>query len=334
MSENVETLDAEYIEPMALQRRAPMSALDVMPAISIDQAVERYNMFKEFVSKVLVVDSDYGKIPGTGKDTLYKSGAEKLCMFFGLSVRLRLADAIEDWTGADRGNEPFFYYRYACDLYKGDVLFATSEGSCNSRETKYRYRAGERKCPKCDKPAIIKGKADYGGGWLCFGKKGGCGAKFADNDTSITGQSAEKTPNPDVADLVNTLQKMAEKRAFVGTTLLAVNASAYFTQDMEDMPREHYAEPSAAKPSAKPAAKPRPKETQHDLDPTEYGQMRTMYALLTGDQYDVERDMMVQKCLPEGYTAFSDVDKKAFNHVMTAMALMKRTMDDAFKAAK
>jgi hypothetical protein len=33
-------------------------------------------------------------------------------------------------------------------------------------------------CPVCGKDAVIKGKAEYGGGWLCFGKKGGCGAKW------------------------------------------------------------------------------------------------------------------------------------------------------------
>lgn len=242
MSET-EVFEAELVPEQAMVRAAPITSLDVMPAITIDQAVARYAMFKEFVNKVLEKESDYGTIPGTKKDTLYKSGAEKLCMFFGLSVRLRLADKVEDWTGENHNGEPFFYYRYACDLYKGDVLFATSEGSCNSQETKYRWRQGERLCPECGSSAIIKGKKEYDktggdGGWLCFGKKGGCGAKFGDNDTAITGQTTERVPNPDIADIVNTLQKMAEKRAFVGTTLLAVNASAYFTQDMEDMPRE------------------------------------------------------------------------------------------------
>ncbi|HEX8684304.1 MAG TPA: hypothetical protein VF707_18455, partial [Ardenticatenaceae bacterium] len=42
-------------------------------------------------------------------------------------------------------------------------------------------------------------------------------------------------PNPDIADQVNTVQKMAQKRALVQATLLAVNASEFFTQDVEDM---------------------------------------------------------------------------------------------------
>lgn len=37
-------------------------------------------------------------------------------------------------------------------------------------------------CPECGKAGtIIKGSAEYGGGWLCWKKKGGCGAKFSTN---------------------------------------------------------------------------------------------------------------------------------------------------------
>jgi len=33
-------------------------------------------------------------------------------------------------------------------------------------------------CPECGQNSIIKGKKEYGGGYVCFSKKGGCGAKF------------------------------------------------------------------------------------------------------------------------------------------------------------
>lgn len=40
--------------------------------------------------------------------------------------------------------------------------------------------ADAMKCPGCgETKAVIKGKAEYGGGYLCFKKKGGCGAKWA-----------------------------------------------------------------------------------------------------------------------------------------------------------
>lgn len=205
-----------------------------MPAMSIELAVERYNTITEFVSRVLRRDVDYGMIPGTDKLTLLKPGAEKLTTFFGLSTRFQLLERIEDWTGEDHQNEPFFYYLYRCQLFRGDLLVAEADGSCNSRETKYRYREAQRVCPECGQAAIIKGKEEYGGGWLCFRKKGGCGAKFPTGDATIESQQTGRVPNAEIADQVNTIQKMGQKRSLIAATLLAVNASEFFTQDVED----------------------------------------------------------------------------------------------------
>jgi len=206
-----------------------------MPAMSIESAVERYNAVTEFVSRVLRKDVDYGVIPGTEKRTLLKPGAEKLTTFFGLSTRFELLERIEDWTGDGHGGEPFFYYLYRCRLLRGDVAIAEGDASCNSRETKYRWREAQRSCPACGVAAIIKGKEDFGGGWLCWKKRGGCGAKFPDGDQTIESQQTGRVFNPDIADQVNTIQKMAQKRSLVGAVLLAVNASEFFTQDVEDM---------------------------------------------------------------------------------------------------
>lgn len=45
-------------------------------------------------------------------------------------------------------------------------------------------------------------------------------------------QSKEATP---IYDILNTLQKMAQKRAMVGGVILAVGASDFFTQDIDDV---------------------------------------------------------------------------------------------------
>ncbi|KKM17042.1 hypothetical protein LCGC14_1679670, partial [marine sediment metagenome] len=37
---------------------------------------------------------------------------------------------------------------------------------------------GRLVCPECGQPTIIKGKEEWGGGWVCWKKEGGCGAKF------------------------------------------------------------------------------------------------------------------------------------------------------------
>jgi hypothetical protein len=208
-----------------------------MPALTIESAVERYNAVTEFVSRVLRKDVDYGVIPGTDKRTLLKPGAEKLTTFFGLSTRFQLLERIEDWTGAAHDGEPFFYYLYRCQLLRGELLIAESDGSCNSREAKYRWREAQRMCPACGLAAIIKGREEYGGGWLCFRKRGGCGAKYADGDEAIESQQTGRVFNPEIADQVNTIQKMAQKRSLVGAVLIAVNASEFFTQDIEDMPQ-------------------------------------------------------------------------------------------------
>lgn len=213
---------------------APVDRSQFMPAMSIELAVERYNTITEFVSRVLRRDVDYGIIPGTDKLILLKPGAEKLTTFFGLSTRFQLIERIEDWTGEDHNGEPFFYYLYRCRLFRGDLLVAEADGSCNSREQKYRYREAQRVCTECGHAAIIKGKEEYGGGWLCFRKKGGCGAKFSNGDAAIESQQVGRVPNPEIADQVNTIQKMGQKRALVAVTLLAVNASEFFTQDVED----------------------------------------------------------------------------------------------------
>jgi hypothetical protein len=211
------------------------AAQALMPVLSVEQAVARYEAVVKFVKSIMHEGVDFGTIPGTDKPSLWKAGAEKLTTFFGLSKRFLLIEKVEDWSGADHGGEPFFYYVYRCGLYHGDALIAESDGSCNSFEKKYRWRQAERTCPGCGIAAIIKGREEFGGGWVCFKKKGGCGATFADGSTEIEGQQVGRIPNPDVCDLVNTMQKIAQKRAFVGATLLGVNASEFFTQDIEDM---------------------------------------------------------------------------------------------------
>lgn len=277
-----------------MNQLATVGGTALMPQMTIEDAVERYNLMTAFVASVMKEQTDYGKIPGTPKPTLLKPGAEKLCSLFGLSTRFVVSEKVEDWTGKDHNGEAFFYYSYRCQLWYGDRMIAESDGSCNSWEKKYRYRNAERVCPHCGQPTIIKGKAEYGGGYICFAKKGGCGAKFSDNDPSITEQEVGKVPNPDVADLVNTVQKMAQKRAFVGSTLIACNASEYFTQDVEDMdiidvaPRfarvvEVVQEPLQTAPDLK----------KESITADQMKQLHTLGRELYADKWDTERPRLV-----------------------------------------
>jgi hypothetical protein len=194
---------------------------------------------ERIIAEVLKPGADFGKIPGTDKPTLLKAGAEKIADSLNLCPTYESLVSIEDWE------KPLFFYRYRCTLRtRGrEEAVATGVGSCNSMESRYRWRKAQRRCPRCGKPTIIKGRDEYGGGWICFAKKGGCGAKFADADTSITGQEVGLVPNDDIFSLVNTIDKMGQKRALVAATL-NLGFSEQFTQDMEDLSPESESEPA------------------------------------------------------------------------------------------
>ena len=136
--------------------------------ISVAEAKRQMQQLQQFVDEVMEKDVDYGVIEGTNKSSLWKSGAEKLLNVHGMSAEFELVDKVEDWENG------FFYYRYKCIIKsrKYNEIIAECEGSCNSKERKYR--------------------------------------------------------NQDPYSIVNTLQKMAQKRSLVGATLIATRTSMKF----------------------------------------------------------------------------------------------------------
>ena len=245
------------------------TALTIMPIMDTKTAVMRRQAIVDFVSTIMVKDRDFGKVPGTDKDVLLKPGAEKLASFFGLSPRFDIAEKVTDWTGEQHGNEPFFYFQYQCSLYHGDILAGQGVGSCNSWEKKYRYRKAERICPECGKDAIKKSKYPPRNnpgakpGWYCFAKAGGCGAEFPAGSPEIEQQEAGLVKNDNPADIVNTIDKMAQKRALIAATLIAVNASEFFTQDLEDYTDIIEGDYEDVQPKPRqPVAQPKPPQPQ------------------------------------------------------------------------
>ncbi len=79
-------------------------------------------------------DVDFGVVPGTKSPSLYKSGAEKVAMAYGLMQHFTVESAMEVLDP-----EPFFYYRVRCDLVKVanngvEYIFCSGEGSANTKE--------------------------------------------------------------------------------------------------------------------------------------------------------------------------------------------------------
>lgn len=232
-------------------------------ALTAGDVRSQVNLIQEIMTGVMKVNEHFGVIPGTGtKPSLLKAGAEKLCLTFRLDPQYEITE---------RRDGQHLTIMSKCILYHIPTgqRFGSGMGSCSTMESKYAYRNASRSCPSCGSNAIIKGKEEYGGGWVCFKKKGGCGAKFGDGDERIESQPQGRIPNEDLPDQYNTVLKMANKRSLVAAVLNATAASDIFTQDIEDMP-QFAAEPAPAAPAndrapvEQPAAKSEGEAIDHE----------------------------------------------------------------------
>jgi hypothetical protein len=210
--------------------------------VGVQELVQQAAMIQECMTALMKKDVHYGVIPGCEKPSLWQPGADKICMLFRLRAEYEVTKLVEE----DR----WISVTMKCRLVHipTGMCWGEGVGSANTREKRYANQVTSKKCPKCGKGAIIKGKEDYGGGWLCYEKKGGCKAKYKDGDKAIEGQTGE--PQSDaVWDLHNTITKMSAKRAKVAAVLTATGASDSFSQDLEDLVDYMPPEPSRQKPA-------------------------------------------------------------------------------------
>jgi hypothetical protein len=220
-----------------IEQAESVEAVIVRPAISVAEAKQLVTDMKEFRKQVLVPGVDFGLIPGVSKPSLFKPGAEKLLNIFGLGVRHIALAQIEDW------DKPFFSYSYRAEVYvlRSGVVISDCEGSCNSYEDKYRYRVVMMwDATDEDKAKAVKVKERK---------------KRKGNGTF----KVYYVPNSEPFSLVNTLKKMAQKRAMIGAVLIATRASEEYTQDVEDQEHETPTE-EPAEQSPQPTAPAQPPE--------------------------------------------------------------------------
>lgn len=200
-------------------------------SLSLESVKKQVNLIQEIMNSVMIEGEHYGKIPGCGdKNVLLKAGAEKIAMTFRFSPKF-----LTTITEMKDGHRE---YQIVTELYHiiTGAFLGQGVGSCSTMETKYRYRKAEQICPECGQETIIKGKKEYGGGWLCYQKKGGCGAKFKDGDPAIENQNMGRIEYDNPVDYYNTVYKMAKKRSLIDAILTATAASDIFTQDIDDSP--------------------------------------------------------------------------------------------------
>jgi hypothetical protein len=171
---------------------------------------QRVNLIQEVMQKVMIKDTHYGVIPGTKKPSLYKPGAEVLCVTFRIADKYEIEDLSAD--GIAR-------FRVRCvgvHQVTGDIL-GEGVGECSSHEEKYKWRG-----------AICQEEFD-------ITPENMRRIKFSQWQGKVDKKQQVRT---EPSDQANTVLKMACKRAKIAMTLNVTAASDIFTQDIEDIPAE------------------------------------------------------------------------------------------------
>lgn len=189
------------------------------------------NLVQDVMRSIMRPDVHFGVIPGTKKPSLYKPGAEVLCVTFRIADKYEVEDLSKDGIA---------HYRVRCLAIHqtSSMVLGEGMGECSSHEEKYKWRR-----------AICKEEFDATPENLRRIKFSKCQGKVEKQEQIRT----------EPADQANTILKMACKRAKIAMVLNVTAASDIFTQDIEDLPdelREQVAEGSRSRAKAAQEAIP------------------------------------------------------------------------------
>jgi len=271
----------------------------------VERLTSRVQLIQHVYRKIMIKDVDYGVIPGCGsRPALMKPGAEKLILAFQITPTFQ--ETIRDLGNGHRE------VIVKCTLTKNGEILGEGLGSCSTMESKYRYRDASRKCPNCGQEAIIKGKEEFGGGWVCFKKKGGCGSKWQEGDAVIESQQVGKIENTDPADQWNTVLKMSKKRSLIDADLTVLGASDIFTQDIdENLPLDN-------KPVEAPTEEPKAQK----LASVVLQEMNAKATEKGGDTLTIFCDI-VNKYLTELNKTTEELSEEEFSNLVNAIKTYK-----------
>lgn len=195
------------------------------------QVRAQVNLIQEVMKSVMKKDTHFGTIPGCQKPTLYKAGAEVLATTFRLSVDPEVADL-------STHDEIRYRVRVKLTAVNGHVV-GIGIGEASSNEEKYMWRKAVCQ-EEFDSTPEDRRRTKWSKGQ--------------------NGAYSIQQVRTNIADIANTILKMAKKRGQIDAILTATAASDIFTQDIEDLPEEVRAEvegegeqhPAASKPATKP----------------------------------------------------------------------------------
>ena len=198
----------EHMNAVTKTETGALSATSSSSRMTVADIISHVGMVQEVMRAVMKPDIHYGVIPGTDKPTLYKQGAEVLCMAFRVSDTY----SVEDLSTAD-----MVRYRVTCTgshQMTGTVL-GTGMGEASSGEEKYKWRKAWDDEFEATPENLRRVKM---------------------------GKYKTKQVRTEPADLANTILKMANKRAKIAMTINVTACGDMFGQDLEDMDaalREH-----------------------------------------------------------------------------------------------
>lgn len=173
--------------------------------ISIAELQVRRQEIDRAVQEIMKLDIHYGKVPGTTELTLYKEGAEVLLSTFQLRYDLDIER--DDWDGEIVYQVTARCYHMATGMKVGEGL-----GVCSSLEDKWAWR----QCSdvEWDNTDTRRRRIKYKDQW---------------HDGRPTGRVTEtKQVRQEPANVINTVLKMAKKRAVVDVAVAVLNVGDLF----------------------------------------------------------------------------------------------------------
>lgn len=235
------------------------NAIQLMPSemtsLTAFDVRKRVNLVQEVMRAVMKRDTHYGIIPGSKKETLYKAGSEVLLATFQIAIDPK----VEDLSTADEAR-----YRVTTRATHAptETFLGAGIGEASSEEEKYKWRQivheNEWAATAEDRRRV----------------------KFYRDGNMV------KQVRTNVADVANTILKMAKKRSQIDATLTVTGASDIFTQDIEDLPDGYLAQEGGEK-TAKPDIQ-QPKQSQPTGTPISDGQRKRMYAIARDAGFNAE----------------------------------------------
>lgn len=192
----MQAVDNDTGEILTIAAPAPMTA---------DQVLERRKVISQVIEKLMVRDVHFGKIPGTTDDSLLKPGADLLMSVFHIAAIPEVEDLSSEY-------EIRYRVRLRGETMGSGMLVGVGIGEASSNEDKYRWRG-------CSQTEFDN--AGYNARRV----------KYNYDGTKTTLQVRQNPWNQ-----VNTILKMAKKRASVDFALTALGADEVFDRPGYDDP--------------------------------------------------------------------------------------------------